>query len=138
MNSSKEPRGIEGWLALLCFALVIGGPLGTVYQMSVGYQESSPAFDAFPGLRNVVFIDLALSALLMLLSIRAGLGLWQKWRGAVGVAKTFLLVLVGYSFVSAFLLLSAGLPPEANEAMMPQIVTDTVRTVLFAALWYSY
>ena len=138
MNSSARAQGVEGWLALLCFALVIGSPVRTVYQLSVGYQDASKVFDAFPGVRNVFLIDTALSILLMLFSIRAGLGLWLKWPGAVGVAKAFLLLLVGYALLSPVLALSAGLPPEVNQAMMPELVTGAIQPILFAALWYSY
>lgn len=80
-------KGVGGWLYLLCFALTIGSPLRTLYNLSTPYNETSQYFDQFPGLQNILYIDGFLSVLLMVLSIRAGIALWSIKPGAVKIAK---------------------------------------------------
>jgi hypothetical protein len=77
-NEQQEKyRGVGGWLLLLCFALTIGTPLRTLYNLITSYNETSPFFNQFPGLRNLLYIDVLLSVTLMILSIRAGIALWS-------------------------------------------------------------
>ena len=130
--------GVGGWLLLLCFALTIGSPLRSLYNFIVGYNETAALFDLFPGIRNIFYIDGFLSAILMILSIRAGIALWTIKPGAVNIAKTYLWIFLGYSVIAIFLPFVAGLPSEANSVMISEVIKATLQSLAFFGIWYSY
>ena len=123
---------------LFCLGLTVLGPLFTLYSLATGYSQSSPYFDQFPGLRVMTVIDTLLSVGLMAFSIYAGVGLWSIRPGAVQLAKRYLLCLLAYVAVSAILPFTAGLPSQSNDAMIEEVVKNTVRSVVYFAVWYSY
>jgi hypothetical protein len=79
-----------------------------------------------------------LSITLMILSIRAGMALWNIKPGAVRIAKKYLLLFLGYSVIALFLPFMAGLPSESNDAMVPEIVKGAFQSILYFGIWYSY
>lgn len=131
-------KSVGGWLLLLCIGLTIGSPLRTFYNLITSYNEISQLFDLFPGLKNLLYVDGLLSTLLMVLSIRAGSALWNIKPGAVKIAKNYLLTFLGYSLVSVFLPFTAGLPSEANDVMVQEVVKGLIQSLLFFGIWYSY
>jgi hypothetical protein len=131
-------KSVGGWLLLLCFALAIGSPLRTLYNLITSYNETSQYFDQFPGLQNLLYIDGFLSVLLMGLSIRAGIALWNIKHGAVKIAKNYFLIFLGYSFIAVFLPFIAGLPSEANDAMIPEVAKGAIQSLFFFGIWYWY
>jgi len=131
-------KGVGGWLLLLCFALTINSPLRTLYNLSTSYYETSLYFEEFPGLQNLLYIDGFLSVLLMVFSIRAGIALWSIKPGAVKIAKNYFLIFLGYSVIAVFLPFTAGLPSEANDAMIPEVAKGTIQSLFFFGIWYSY
>ena len=137
-KEQSEKYGVRGWLLLLCFALTIGSPLRTLYNFITSYNETVALFDLFPGLKNLFYIDGCLSAVLMILSIRAGIALWTIKEGAVKTAKNYLLIFLGYSVIAIFLPFVAGLPSEANDVMIPEVIKSTVQSLVFFGIWYSY
>ena len=129
---------VGGWLLLLCFALAIGSPLRTLYNLITSYNATVTLFDQFPGLRSLLYIDGTLSIVLMALSIRAGIALWTIKQGAVNIAKNYLLIFLGYSVIAMFLPFIAGLPSEANDAMIPEVIKSILQSLVFFGIWYSY
>jgi hypothetical protein len=133
-----ELRGVKGWLLLLCFALTIGSPLRTLYNLVTSYNETSPFYDQFPGLKKLLYIDGTLSTLLMVLSVRAGIALWNIKPEAVQITKKYLVTFLGYSAIAAVLPFTIGMPPEVNEAMIPEVVKAVIQSLFFFGIWYSY
>lgn len=131
-------RGVGGWLLLLCFALTIGSPLRTIYNLITSYNETSQYFNQFPGLQSVFYIDGLLSAVIMALSIRAGIALWSIKHRAVNIAKNYLLILLGYSVIAVFLPFAAGLPSDVNDAMVPEVAKGAIQSLFFIGVWYWY
>jgi hypothetical protein len=131
-------KSVGGWLLLLCFALTIGTPLRTLFNLITSYRETSPYFDLFPGLQNLLYIDGFVSIVLIILSIRAGIALIRIKPGAVKTAKNYLLIFLGYSVIAVFLPFTAGLPSEANDAMIPEIAKSAVQSLFFFGIWYWY
>jgi hypothetical protein len=131
------PQGVGGWLLLLCLSLTVFGPLWTLYNLTESFNLLQD-FDRFPGLFVVATVDAILSVGLGTFSIYAGVALWSIRPGAVQTAKTFLLCLLGYVAVAAILPFMAGLPSTASEALIAAVVKNTVRGVVFVAIWYSY
>jgi len=131
-------KGVEGWLLFLCFILTIGNPLFTVYGLITSFNESSQYFNQFPGLENLLYIDGILSIALIILSIRAGIALWRIKPGAVKTAKNYLWLFLGYSAFATILPFTAGLPSEANEAMITEAVQGFVKSLFYFGVWYWY
>ena len=136
----QDPRyaSVGGWLLLLCLGLTIFSPLLTLFNLVSTYTQTESLYSQYPGLQTIFLIDLGLSCLLMFLSIRAGIALWSIKPGAVQTAKYYLLILLGYSFIAAFLPFMAGLPSSANDAMIPEVVKGCVRSLLYFGIWYTY
>ena len=134
----SEKSGVGGWLLLLCIALTIISPLRSIYSFVTSYYDSAILFDQYPGIKNIFYIDGFLSAILMILSIRAGSALWTIKPGAVSIAKNFLLIFLGYSVIAIFLPFTAGLPSEANSAMIIEGVKNIFQSLIFFGIWYSY
>ena len=137
-NEQSEKSGVGGWLLLLCLALAIFSPLRTLYNLITSYNETVSLFNLYPGLRNLLYIDGFLSIAIMILSIRAGIALWTIKLNAVKIAKNYLWIFMGYSVVAIFLPFTAGLPSEANDAMIPEVIKSFVQSLIYFGIWYSY
>jgi Protein of unknown function (DUF2569) len=135
-----EPRykGVGGWLLLLCLGLTVFTPLLTIPLLAMGFSESSKYFNQFPGLLVITVTDTVLCLGLMVFSIYAGTGLWSIRTGAVQMAKRYLLCFLGYKAIAAILPFMAGLPSAATKAMIGTVAMDTLRGVIYFAVWYSY
>ena len=134
----EKYQGVDGWLLLFCIILTIIGPLSTLYTILNSYRETHQFFNLYPGLKNIYYIDILLSGVLMTLSVRAGRALWNLKKGAVRTAKSYLLIYLWYTLTTASLPFMAGLPSEFNEAMISPTVKDVLGGVLFFAVWSSY
>lgn len=139
-NKMMTPRytSVGGWLLLFCIVLTILSPLRTVITLLYSYSETTRYFDYFPGLKVLFYIDAILSSALMVLCIRAGIALWTIKQGAVKQAKTFLILFLCYAGISVILPFMAGLPDEANSAMVPEVIKSLAQALIFFGIWYSY
>lgn len=139
-NKQKVFRYTEvgGWLLLFCIALTIISPLRTLYNLVSSYNELEQFFEIFPGIKNLLYIDGFLSISLMILSIRAGIALWQIKPGAVKMGKDYLLYFLGYAIIATMLPFMIGLPAEANKEMIPEVIKGAIQSILYFAIWFSY
>jgi hypothetical protein len=131
-------NSVGGWLSLLCFALTIGSPVRTLYNLITSYNETSQYFDQIPGLESLFYIDGFLSVSLMVFSIRAGYVLWSIKPQAVKIAKNYFLLFLGYSVIAIFLPFTVGLPSEAYDAMIPEVAIGTIQSLFYFGIWYGY
>jgi hypothetical protein len=131
-------KAVGGWLMFFCFGLTVLSPLVTLGSLVASYNETSQYFSEFTGLQVITVIDTLLSVGLMVFSIYSGVGLLRIRPGAVQMAKRYLLCLLGYLVVAAILPFLAGLPAEANNGMIESITKDTIRGVIYVAVWYLY
>lgn len=134
----KKYGGIKGWLLLFCLVLTVFSPIATFYNLVTSYNETADVFFMFPGLERLFYVDGILSLVITGLSIRAGIVLWTIRPGAVKTAKNYLLIFLGYSVLAIFLPFTAGLPPEVNNAMVPEVIKGTLQALIFFGIWYSY
>lgn len=134
----KKHGGVQGWLLLFCLVLIIGTPLGTLYNLTTSYKDSAEYFTMFSGLERMFYIDGFVSLLLIILSIRAGIALWTRKVGAVRTAKNYLLIFLIYSGLAIVLPFTVGLPEEINEFMIPGIIKSTLQSLVFFGVWYWY
>jgi hypothetical protein len=91
-------------------------------------------------LQNMLICDAAIHIPVAILSARAGIALWNKWPGAVGTAKNFLIIALLLSLLSSFLgfAWSTNLADEIRTGMMPQIILGVIQSFIFFGIWYSY
>jgi len=131
-------KTVGGWLLLLCIVLTIISPLRTIYNLGTSYSETHQYFSQFPGLSVIFSIDCIFSAVVLFYGIRAGISLWKIKPGAVKMAKDYMYIFLGYSFIAIFLPFMAGLPSASNEAMIPIVAKSTFQSLLFFGIWFSY
>lgn len=128
-------HGVAGWLLLLCLMLTAIGPLittGLLVQHHLGWPPSLAPARSLPALAQVLaLVSVLVEAGSLLVGIRAGLGLWSLRPGAVGAAKTALLLGLAASAVTVTLRWVAGSPADAgllhtiNLRLLPDLVFFT-------------
>lgn len=121
-----------------CIGLTILTPLITLFNLISGYNATNQFFDQFPGLVTITVIDWLFSIGLMIFSIYAGIALWKIRPGAVNIVKKYLLTVLGYTIIAAFLPFIAGLPARANDAMIAEVIKNIFRSIIYVFIWYSY
>ena len=131
-------KRVGGWLSLLCFALIVGNPLRTIYTLVSSYIKTNQYFDIYPGLEYLFYIDSLLSLFLMAFSIRAGLALLMIKPGAVKTAKNYLFLFLGYSVIAIFLPFMVGLPSRANEVLIQEIIKSVMQSMFYFVIWFWY
>ena len=131
-------KGVGGWLLLFCLQLTIFNPISSVYNLVSGYSGLKNHFNTFPGLWTFFISDAILSSGIIIFSIYAGISLWQTRKGAVKIAKIYLLVFIIYSVVEGILLFTAGLPSQALNSIIGETTKDFVKSLVYFAIWYSY
>jgi Protein of unknown function (DUF2569) len=121
-----------------CFSLTVFSPLITIVMGVASYSVAFQLLDRFPGVMAVTVLDTFLSFGLMAFSVYAGVSLWRVKSGAVQTAKRYLLCLLAYVVVSSILPLMAGIPFEANEGLILEIIKDASKKVFYVTIWYAY
>jgi hypothetical protein len=141
LRQGTGPTGVGGWLAFLCFALVVGVPLRSMFNLIGAYLAVSRLTGKnLTTFQNMLICDAAIHIPVAILSARAGIALWKKWPGAVGTAKNFLIIALLCSLLSSFLALawSTSLADEIRTGMMPEIMLSVIQSFIFFGIWYSY
>lgn len=141
LSQGTGPTGVGGWLAFLCFALVVGGPLRLMFDLIGAYLAVSRMTGKnLATFQNILVCDAAIHIPIAILSARAGIALWKKWPGAVGTAKKFLIIALVCSLLSAFLAFawSTSLADEIRTDMMRQIILGLIQSFIFFGIWYNY
>ena len=131
-------RGVGGWLLLLCMGLTVFSPVLVAIGIARGYLADSPHFAAFPRLRGLFFIDVALRIALTAYGIYAGVRLGLVRPRAVRTAKTYFACAAGYLVIGALLPFAAGLPPAADPVLLQAAVEQSVPALISVAIWYAY
>jgi len=131
-------RGVGGWLLFFCVSLTVLNPVSTAIFLSIGIMGNAPYFVQYPGLLVLTVIDTAVSVALMAASVYAGVGLWRVRPGAVRIARMFLIAGAVYAVLAPFTPLLAGLPAEANDALIQAGIQGAGRGVVYYAIWLNY
>ena len=85
-----DPRGVEGWLLVLCLMFVVVGPLLTVWLQAHALTPIHRGLDG-GGLTRFAAASLAIQACSVAFGICAGMRLWRVRPGAVATARQSLL-----------------------------------------------
>jgi hypothetical protein len=129
---------VGGWLMFFCLALTVFSPLATLYNFITTYDIVMTLSESYPSFVTIFYIDSILGTAIMVLSIRAGVALWKVAPNAVRTARNYLLIYLGYIIISVFLPFMAGLPTEANEAMIPEVIAGAFKSLIFFGIWFTY
>lgn len=134
----KKYNGVRSWLLLLCVLLTIGIPIISFYNIFTIYLNSHKYFHILPSLERYFYIDLVLSLIVIILSIRSGIALWTLQEGAVKTAKIYLVVYLSYAGISLFLPLLVGISTEIDEVLIIEIILSSLQALIFFGVWNAY
>jgi len=128
-----NPKGVRGWLLVLCIILAIVGPSVIVYSIVAGWRITSPLFEKMPGLEGLIVLDAVFNIALAAWSLYAGISLWMAKPEADKTAKGFLIGLpILRALIFAIVIFSdvRGLGIGAFMGL--------VQSLIFSAIWRSY
>ncbi|MGB8801609.1 MAG: DUF2569 family protein [Candidatus Acidiferrales bacterium] len=136
--AEEEPSGIQGWLALLVFGLVIGGPISYVVSVVNEYDiTKAPGVDS-----SVATLFWAIDAVLLIglaaWSVYCGICLLRLKPNAPKITKTFMICLFLYSALGAAFTVMAGAKNGPNSADTSTAIVPFLRTFIGVIVWYSY
>jgi len=138
-----SPRGVKGWLLLLCLNLTIFIPASCIYEVNC-------IFDLFNSTKNKILLFMFKPLLLYniiivvsmvclaIFSFYAGLRLWEVKQRAVKIAKAFLITQFSLTFIIVIIRPFMTLPLEGNENIVPEIMKRLLPALLNFSLWYLY
>ena len=130
-NRPLPDRPVGGWLAFLCWYMILGPICGLVLS-GLGNRALDPSyFREFPRLYPLIVVHAVISAVLMTFLFFAGLGLWQKWNHAVPIAKVSLAALLIYSLAIPLYPFFGDLPIELRD----MLVRSFAKALLPASVW---
>lgn len=137
------PRGIKGWLLLLCLNLTIFIPASSIYEVNC-------IFDLFNSTKNKILLFMFKPLLLYniiivvsmvclaIFSFYAGLRLWEVKPRAVKIAKTFLIMQLSLTSIIVIIGPFMTLPLGGNENILRDIMQRLIPSLLNFSLWYLY
>jgi hypothetical protein len=137
------PRGIKGWLLLLCLNLTIFIPASFIYEVNC-------IFDLFNSTKNKILLFMFKPLLLYniiivvsmvclaIFSFYAGLRLWEVKPRAVKIAKTFLIMQLSLTSIIVIIGPFMTLPLGGNENILRDIMKRLIPSLLNFSLWYLY
>lgn len=131
-------KGIGGWLLFLCLSLTFLGPLLSVRNIVMGYQDLSPYFSQIPRLSLFTGIYSVLSVGMVGWAIFAGTSLWRVRPQAISITKLYFLGLVGFAVLVSLLPYMSGLSGEVAKTFSIGSLKTTPGTLLYVVIWYTY
>jgi hypothetical protein len=137
-NHQVKYGSVGGWLLFFCLSLVAFSPLRTLYNIYYSFEETSHLFDYYPGYKNILYFESLLSIAFMVYGIITGMALINIKPDAVDKAKKYLLVYLGYAFVSIFLPFMTDLPIENNDELTDEVAKRTAQGLVYIGIWYWY
>jgi hypothetical protein len=138
-----SPRGVKGWLLLLCLNLTIFIPASCLYEVNC-------IFDLFNSTKNKILlfmfkplllynmIILVSMVCLAIFSFYAGLRLWEIKSRAVKIAKVFLITQVSLTVIIVIIRPFMTLPLGGNENIVAEVMQRLLPSLLNFSLWYLY
>jgi hypothetical protein len=138
---TKPPvTGVGGWLLFLCYALTVFSPLNWIRESVASYHVFKRVVPVYPlfgpryALITLITLLTLITGAVMLFGLYAGVQLWRERRGAVTLARRFLVLVplvplagpIPYAFLP-------GVPVNLKA-----VAEGFLFTLFWAVLWYSY
>jgi hypothetical protein len=139
-NLNSPLKSVGGWLAFFCFSLILLGPLNNIITTVVLYTRfSREDFNFYYGLRTALLIDMVLTAFLTVFSVYTGARLALIKRNAVRGAKFFLVTVLLYNTVYAFLFFFSPFKFIFSDAEKWLLFASQIVFSLFSfTVWFLY
>ena len=143
LENKGGPKGVKGWLFLLCLNLTIFIPASYLY-------EANCTLDLFNSTQNKILILMfnnfflynkvliGTMVFLAIFSFYAGLRLWETKLNAVKTAKTFLITQLSLTFIIVIISPFMTLPLGGKEDVLAEIMKGLIPSLLNFSLWYLY
>jgi hypothetical protein len=143
-SSTNGPKGVRGWLLLLCFNLIILIPAFSLYQTNCTIDMLFlPQYRILLSIwsKNYYYLNVATIFSMLFIAIYSfycGLRLWSIKGGAVRTAKIFLIVQL--SLTVAILALQQIILSQSDgvRSFSPNVMGPLVTSVLYFSVWYVY
>lgn len=134
------PKGVGGWLLLFCVGLTIPGPLYTLGQISINWEQAQPVFAQFPSLKTAVMWENAGSIALVIYGFVVGCMIWSGNPNGREIAKKFLLIrlfgFIGIEFIAVVLMV--GMPSEVVASAIGAAVGAVFGNSIWFLIWWLY
>ncbi len=131
-------NGVGGWLMFFIITLTFFSPLGTCSVLGRYDSEWGSLYQAYPVIRTIKWINVVFGVGLVCFSVYAGISLWKVRPNAVAIAKTYLVTAALVGTMLIFLPLMAGLPEEANAAMLKALPMAILTVLVYPTIWFLY
>lgn len=143
LEIETSPKGVKGWLLLLCLNFTIFIPASYLYQINC-------VLDLFNSTRNrilllmfkalLVYNILIIATILFLaiLSFYAGLRLWHIKPRAVKISKAFLIIQLILTFIITTIRPFTTFSIEPKGTIFGAILLSLIPSLLQFSLWYLY
>jgi hypothetical protein len=136
-NAGNEESGVGGWLALLVFGLMIGGPLISLGTTLSGFEDAerqSPQLLSMTSWQNAKVVTWGVTFLQIGLSFSAGWRLTNSFIArSVTYAKIVLWLAGPVLYILGILLLSGMI-----KLSLGGFVTGLIRSAMYALIWTLY
>lgn len=143
LEPKGSPKGVKGWLLLLCLNLTIFIPASCLY-------EANCILDLFNSHKNKILLFIfktlllynvlivAIMVFLAIFSFYAGLRLWQVNQKAVKMAKAFLITQLSLTAIIIITRPLIDFPFGDNGQFWGDIMKRLIPSLLYFSLWYLY
>ncbi len=138
VSRPEGPRGVAGWLLLLCVMLAIVTPLLSALAFAVTALAALSGQVQTGSLKTLLVADCLSYAVGGSLAAYAGARLWQLDRRGPGLARLSLLVNLGLALVLVPLPYLFGAPSALAGALAGDRAKDVVRLIPGTILWLTY
>jgi hypothetical protein len=143
LEKKEGPKGVKGWLFLLCLNLTIVIPASCLYEANCtldlfNYTKNKILLLMFNNLLLYNIVLIGTMVFLAIFSFYAGLRLWEIKLNAVKTAKTFLITQLSLTFIIVIISPFMTLPLGGKENILAEIMKRLIPSLLNFSLWYLY
>ncbi len=133
-----EPKGVRGWLLLLCVTLTILDPSAVLINLFYVADAAQPYFARHPGFFRLVLVNGVAGIAISVFSLYAGISLWKGLPGAPAAARKYLKTVFAYSIVAPFLPRLVGSTLHSSYETFTLTCLNSLFTIMYTGVWYLY
>lgn len=131
--------GVSGWLRFFCFSLAVLTPALVIVDLAQNLDAAAKMPAASWWLIPFAWYRAALTMIIALLAVRAGVKLWRVEPRAVSVAKRYLVAQVPLALVAHIIALVAANVPEAASSAISRAEGGALfRNIFYNLCWLLY
>ena len=134
------PKGVGGWLVFFCVGLTILGPLFSLGQITMHWEQAQPAFAQLPNLKTAVMWENIGSVALLIYGFIAGCMIWGGNSSGRDIAKQYLLIrlfgFIGLEFVTVVIM--GDMPSQVVTSVIGAAVGAVFREIVYFLIWWFY